>query len=113
MSHSYVFEVFRKGSIVPRRLRIALTSDRAAQRVLTFGMNCIFCNGAFYGSRKNGEYFINIGGYGGLIGNSRNIGKRMGNGTYRKSSIHIFPFALYEGDFDNGVTYLRIGDLIK
>ena len=70
-------EVFKKGQLVPRRLRMAITADRKAQSCVVFG-----CDANVEGRRitamSEGPIFM-----------VRRVGRRMNNGTFKKSRLLV------------------------
>ena len=68
-----MIEVFRKGQIVPRRLRAGMAVDKKAQHVITFGCD-VQVDGRTFRALSDGPVFC--------VG--RQPQRRMNNGTYKK-----------------------------
>ena len=71
-------ETFKKGQIVPRRLKMAITADRKAQHCVTFGSD-VEIDGRVVRQTSYGVLF-----------NVPNFpARRMNNGTYKKTLLTI------------------------
>ena len=75
-------ERFRKGQIVPRRLRAVLAADPRAQHFIQFGCDVVYHKSTFYWLHGDGP----------IIVIKANASRKMNNGTRRKSAI------LFSGD---------------
>jgi hypothetical protein len=67
-------ENFKRGQIVPKRLRMAFCSDPKGQHSITFGSDVRIIGRHMYAKPKDGECAIFIS----------DKGRRMNNGTYKK-----------------------------
>ena len=70
-------EVFKKGQIVPRRLRLAVTDDRKAQHRILFGCD-VEVEGRKVTALSDGSAFY-----------VRRVTRRMNNGTFKKCALAI------------------------
>lgn len=70
-------ELFQKGSIVPRRLGLVMTTDRKAQHCLNFGCD-VYVDGKTLYLIGDGSVFL-----------VRRMGRPMRNGTRKKVSIRF------------------------
>lgn len=72
-----MIEIFKKGQIVPRRLKNVICSDRKAQHCVTFGCD-VARDGNSYTSLSSGPVFY-----------VRSVKRRMNNGTYKRVRLLI------------------------
>lgn len=75
-------QVFRKGQIVPRRLRKGITRLRKAQHCITFGVNTVYCDGVFYADLSSGDFVSAV-----IV--FRNAGRKRNNGTFQKCGFYV------------------------
>lgn len=72
-----MIETFKKGQMVPRRLRLAVTSDRKAQSCVVFGCD-VSVEGRRVTALSDGPVFV-----------VRRVVRRMNNGTFKKSLLLV------------------------
>lgn len=70
-------EMFKKGQIIPRRLRLAITSDRKAQHCVLFGCD-VRVEGRKVTALSDGPAFY-----------VKKVTRRMNNGTFKECALTV------------------------
>lgn len=80
-----MIQTFKKGQIVPRRLRLAMCIDKKSQHSLVFGCDVVVKGRNIYGKSD------------GPLIRYKQKGRRMNNGTFRKNfmsmdKVYVWPY---------------------